>query len=74
MMQQDYIKIFSGSAIDVLSIKHALLEKNIIPVIRDQSESGRLAGFGAAPGYQEVFVHSDEGVKSMSIMDSISLE
>jgi hypothetical protein len=74
MPQQDYIKIFSGSSIVVLAIKHAFLEKNIIPIIKDQSESGRLAGFGATPGYQQVFVHSDEGEKSLGIMESISLE
>ena len=71
MRHQEYIKIFAGSSIAVLAIKQALLEENIIPVVKDQSESGRLAGFGAAPGYQEVFVHPDEGGKSLGIVNSI---
>ena len=70
---QNYIKIFAGSSIAVFAIKQALLEENIIPIVKDQSESGRLAGFGAAPGYQEVFVHPDEGEKSLVILDSILL-
>ena len=74
MPHQDYIKIFAGSSIAVLAIKQALLEENIIPVVKDQSESGRLAGFGAAPGYQEVFVHPDEGEKSLDIVNSILID
>ena len=70
---QNYIKIFAGSSIAVFATKQALLEENIIPIVKDQSESGRLAGFGAAPGYQEVFVHPDEGEKSLVILDSILL-
>ena len=73
MPHQDYIKIFAGSSIAIIAIKKALLEENIIPVVKDQSESGRLAGFGAAPCYQEVFVHPDEGEKSLDIVNSISL-
>ena len=73
MSHQNYIKIFAGSSIAMFAIIQALLEENIIPVVKDQSESGRLAGFGAAPGYQEVFVHPDEGEKSLDIVNSISL-
>tara|TARA_B100000767_G_C19644325_1_gene483935 strand:+ start:842 stop:1012 length:171 start_codon:yes stop_codon:yes gene_type:complete len=44
-----------------LAIKYVLIEKNIIPVIKDKSESARLAGFGTIiPFTQEVFVHNDE--------------
>ena len=58
---KDFIKIFTGSAIDVLSLRNKLEEQNIVAVIKDDSESARLAGFGmVAPGLQEVFVHKDE--------------
>ena len=58
---QDFIKIFTGNAISVLALRNALEEKRIVAVIKDDSESARLAGFGmVAPGFQEVFVHKDE--------------
>ena len=58
---QDFIKIFTGTTIDVLALRNVLEEKNIVAVIKDDSESARLAGFGmVAPGLQEVFVHEDE--------------
>ena len=58
---KDFIKIFTGNTIDVLALRNALEEKRIVAVIKDDSESARLAGFGmVAPGLQEVFVHKDE--------------
>ena len=58
---QDFIKIFTGNTIDVLALRNAFEEKRIVAVIKDDSESARLAGFGmVAPGLQEVFVHKDE--------------
>jgi len=55
-----------------MAINNALIEKNIIPVIKDQSESARLAGFGiTAPFSQEVFVHDDEKVNAVEIIKMI---
>jgi|TARA_B110000438_G_scaffold251060_1_gene255266 hypothetical protein len=55
-----------------MAIKNALIEKNIIPVVKDQSESARLAGFGiTAPFSQEVFVHDDEKVNAVEIIKVI---
>jgi hypothetical protein len=44
----DYSLLFTGSIIEVLALKHALAEKKIFPVVKDESESARLAGFGIA--------------------------
>ena len=41
---QDFIKIFTGNTIDVLALRNALEEKSIVAVIKDDSESARLAG------------------------------
>ena len=55
-----------------MAIKNALIEKNIIPVIKDQSESARLAGFGiTTPFSQEVFVHDDEKINAVEIIKMI---
>ena len=68
----DFIKIFTGNAISVLAIRNALEEKNIVAVIKDDSESARLAGFGmVAPGLQEVFVHEDELDQAIRIVETL---
>ena len=47
----------------------------IFAVIKDESESGRLAGFGAPiQGQQELYVHNDELSKAIPIIESIKLE
>ena len=69
---QNFIKIFTGNSITVLSIMNALEDKNIIAVVKDDSESARLAGFGmVAPGLQEVFVHQDELNEAIRIIESL---
>ncbi len=68
----DFIKIFTGNAISVLALRNALEEKNIVAVIKDDSESARLAGFGmVAPGLQEVFVHEDELDQAIRIVEAL---
>ena len=68
---KDFIKIFTGSAIDVLSLRNKLEKQNIVAVIKDDSESARLAGFGmVAPGLQEVFVYKDELDQAIRIVES----
>ena len=60
-MDSTYKKVYSGSMIIVTNIVAKLEEVGIIPVIKDESESGRLAGFGSAIQYfQEIYVRHDE--------------
>ena len=69
----DFIKIFTGNAINVLALRNALEEKNIVAVIKDDSESARLAAFGmVAPGLQEVFVHEDELDQAIRIVETLN--
>ncbi|MCB4809057.1 DUF2007 domain-containing protein [Tamlana sp. 62-3] len=57
----NYIKVYSGNFIDVQRIFNELEKENICAVIKDESESGRLAGFGSSIlGFQEIHVHKDE--------------
>ena len=68
-MNSNYNRIFSGSFILVQTIVNQLREIGVIPVIKDESESGRLAGFGSAiQGNQEIYVHADELGKAQSIV------
>tara|TARA_R110000737_G_scaffold193593_1_gene214864 strand:+ start:41 stop:268 length:228 start_codon:yes stop_codon:yes gene_type:complete len=47
-METDYIKIFSGSALLGKRIELELKEKEIIPVVKNEGESARLAGFASS--------------------------
>ena len=71
MSHSSYQKLFVGSSIEVIQLKDLLLEKNIIPVIKDRAESGRLGGFSSLSSDQEVWVHSDEWKMAQQILDSL---
>ena len=72
MSSPSYLHLFSGSSIDVLALRNALAEENISPVVKDEAESARLAGFGqTAPLMQRVFVHEDEYDKAKSILKQL---
>jgi len=75
MTNSNYTKIFSGDFIIVKRIVFDLEHQNISVIIKDETESGRLAGFGAAiQGLQEIYVHNDELEKAKSIIESLNLE
>ena len=74
-METHYTKIYSGSMIMVTHVVSKLKEIGISPVIKDESESGRLAGFGSAIQYfQEVYVHNDELDKAVPVVQSTVAE
>lgn len=69
----NYIKVFSGNFIEVQRIFHALENSNICAIIKDESESGRLAGFGSSiQGLQEIQVHKEELEKTLPIIESLT--
>lgn len=71
----NYIRIFSGNFIEVQRIFHELEKLNICAVIKDESESGRLAGFGASiQGQQEIHVHKDELDKAVLVIEGFIAE
>ena len=75
MLESNYIKIFTGNFIVVQRIVSALEEIDIVAVIKDESESGRLAGFGAAiQGEQEIYINKEELDKAGPIVESVTSE
>ncbi len=73
MTDSNYIKIFTGSFIIVQLIYDRLNAIGINPVVKDETESGRLAGFGSSiQGLQEVYVHKDELDQAIEIVESVS--
>lgn len=73
MDNSNYIKIFTGNFITVQRIVSELENMKITAVVKDESESGRLAGFAPSiPGQQELYVHKDELDKAVEIVESIN--
>jgi hypothetical protein len=67
-----YNKIYGGSFILVELIRKKLEDQGITAVIKDETESGRLAGFGPTNfGHQDVFVHESEQEKAEQILTTI---
>ncbi|MBJ6369384.1 putative signal transducing protein [Snuella sedimenti] len=76
MKDSNYIKIYTGDFIIVQRIVTELEAIDINPIVKDQTESARLAGFGGGivPGFQEIFVNKDELDTAVSVVQSITSE
>jgi hypothetical protein len=71
----DYVKIFSGSFIVVQLVLDRLKGAGINAIVKDDSESGRLAGFGSAiQGFQELYVNKDEVEFAIPIVEEVNSE
>ncbi len=53
---QEHVKIFTGMPIVVNRLKSILEQKNIPSIMKNESESGRLAGFGTPINSAQLFV------------------
>jgi len=72
MHESEYIKIYTGSFVITKLIISRLEEIGISPVIKDEAESGRLAGFGPSiPGIQELYVREEELDRSVPIVEEV---
>ena len=67
-----YIKVFSGSLVAVQQVKQLLQAEGIEPIVKDQSHSASISGFGTLiPDFQEIFVHIDQEVKVNEILSAL---
>ena len=62
-----YIKLFSGTSILVNRLAYILDEIGIASIVKDNQESGRLAGFGTLG--QSVDLLINEGVGRIPVVD-----
>ncbi|MBU3822815.1 DUF2007 domain-containing protein [Flavobacteriaceae bacterium XHP0103] len=76
MADSNYIKVFTGSFIIAQLIIDKLNAVGINAVVKDETESARLAGFGGGivPGFQEIHVNKDELDKAVEIVESVNSE
>ncbi|WP_456442258.1 putative signal transducing protein [Psychroserpens sp.] len=75
MNTSEYTKIFYGNFILATRVKDELEHIGIIPIIKDEGESQRLAGYASMnQGFQEVFVHNDELDRALNIVNRVKTE
>ena len=67
------IKIFSGSEILAYGLKEKLEEKEIEVVMKDNIQSGRLAGFGTSDLAVELFIQEKEYGKAHPVLEGFRL-
>ncbi len=75
MIESNYTKIYTGNFIITQLIVDRLQEKGISAVVKDESESGRLAGFMASiQGQQELYVNNEELDDAVHIVEEVLSE
>ena len=75
IMDSDYKKIYTGSFIIAQLIVDKLEALGISAIVKDESESGRLAGFGASiSGSQDIYVNIEELSEAIPIVESVTSE
>ncbi len=66
----EYVKIWTDSAIVVNRVVQVLKEEGIPSMIRDHVESARLAGFGVSPYEVELHVLKRDAMQAKNIVSS----
>ena len=73
MNKDDFILVFEGSFITSNRIIHELKKFNINPLVKNQSESARLAGFGIIEDHISLYVHKDEIDNSKKAINNLGI-
>ncbi|REE08232.1 putative signal transducing protein [Winogradskyella pacifica] len=75
MSTTEYTKVYYGNFILVTRVKDELEHVGIVPIVKDEGESQRLAGYASMnQGYQDLYVHNDELDKAMVIVNRVKAE
>ena len=73
-MDSNYTKIFSGNAMMANLINEKLQEIGIEAIVKDEADSGRLAGFATTTmGLVDMYVHKDEISKASTIVEALEI-
>ena len=68
----NYIKVFTGDINIAQRIISDLEKENIIPVVKDQTDSGLTPLFGSSNSVlKQVFVHKDELERATPIIENL---
>ncbi len=75
MLNDNYIKVFSGTFIFAQMVLDRLERVGINAIVKDESESGRLAGFASSiQGFQEIYVSQEELKQAIPIIETAKSE
>ncbi len=69
-----YLKAYIGSTILVSRLANLLHNKNILSIIKNDKESGRLAGFGTTGDVVELHILNTDIEASKEIIESFKKE
>ena len=67
-MNDAFTLLCASNVVEAQRVKASLEENNIFPIIKDESESARLAGFGSTSMMQQVWVAKSDLKKAKSII------
>lgn len=69
-----HVKVFTGTNILANRLSYLLDQIGIPTLIKDDKESGRLAGFGAFGDSAELFIYDSDLEKASSIIENFQKE
>ena len=67
-MSDSFRLLYTGNIVDVQRLKALLEESDIFPIIKDETESARLAGFGAPTMMQQLWVPTSKVEKAKTLL------
>ena len=67
-MKDAFILLCANNVVETRRLKALLEENDIFPIIKDESESARLAGFGSASMMQQLWVAKSDLEKANSFI------
>lgn len=67
-MKDAFILLCANNVVETKRLKALLEENDIFPIIKDESESARLAGFGSASMMQQLWVARSDLEKAKSFI------
>ena len=67
-MNDAFTLLCASNVVEAQRVEALLEENNIFPIIKDESESARLAGFGSASMMQQVWVAKSDLEKAKSLI------
>ena len=73
-MEQEHIKVFTGTQIFVNRLSYLLDEVKIPSLIKNHHESARLGGFGSPMDSVELFIYNTDKEKASPIIEEFRKE
>ncbi|TYP97967.1 putative signal transducing protein [Tenacibaculum adriaticum] len=71
---KEHIKIYTGTSILANRLAFLLDEEDIPSIVKDDQESGRLAGFGTLGDSSELFIFNSDADKAKEVIKKFKKE